>query len=170
MVRREPRSRQGLASIMDAFMFLLAVIALSSFLLSVQEGREGNEEDSSQELVDRAHSVLVSLTLALPEDELQNDSPVVEITSLIQPDINGDLGLPDWAVPLVERIISELIGPSWGFEWSAVRDAKASTLVTSGSPSSDNDIFASSIQGSNEADLAWRLVLRVWAREPNWAY
>jgi hypothetical protein len=164
MVRRFLGDGRGLASIMDAFMFLLAMIALGSFLLSSQEDLGGMEDDESQALVDRAHSVLISMTLRVPVDDGQGgDAPCVELTSLIQAvETSENLALPDWALPQVEGVISGLLGSSWGFEWGVDCGGVGSTLAAHRDPSDAGEVFASRIEGSSRDNATLRFILKAW--------
>ena len=164
MVRRVLFDGRGLASIMDAFMFLLAMIALGSFLLSGQEDMGGIEEGESQALVDRVHSILISMTLRVPADDGQGwDAPCVELTSLIQAEETSEnLALPDWALPRVEGVISGLLGSSWGFEWGVDCGGVESTLVAHRDPSDSGEVFASRIEGSSRDNATLRFILKAW--------
>jgi hypothetical protein len=163
-VRLFSKGSRGVASIMDAFMFLLAAVALSSFLLGNQEGSEGMENEQSQELVDRTHVVLASMTLRLPVGEIQQgDPPSVELISLIQPLGKSDqMVLPVWAIPEAQRVISELLGSGWGFEWKVEVGDTASSLVIKGNPLEASEVFASSIEGEGDAEEELRFILSAW--------
>jgi hypothetical protein len=154
----------GIASIMDAFMFLLAAIALSSFLLGNQESSEGIDNDRSQELVDRTHAVLASMTLKIPTGEVQqSDSPSVELVSLIQPlGRSNQMVLPVWAISDAQQVISELLGLGWGFEWKVEVGDTVSSLVIKGDPLDANEVFASSIEGKGDSEEELRFILRAW--------
>jgi hypothetical protein len=163
-VRRFSKGSKGIASIMDAFMFLLAAIALSSFLLGNQEGSEGIENDQSQELVDRTHTVLASMTLKIPAGENQQSDPLsIELVSLIQP-LGGSnqMVLPVWAIPEAQQVISELLGPGWGFDWKIEVGDTVSCLVIKGDPLDANEVFASSIEGESDSEEELRFILSAW--------
>jgi hypothetical protein len=163
-VRRFSKGSRGIASIMDAFMFLLAAIALSSFLLGNQGGSEGRDNDQSQELVDRAHAVLASMTLKIPTGEIQqSDPPSVELVSLIQPlGRSNQMVLPIWAIPEAQQVISELLGLGWGFEWKVEVGDTVSSLIIKGDPLDANEVFASSIEGESDSEEELRFILSAW--------
>jgi len=154
----------GIASIMDAFMFLLAAIALSSFLLGNQEGSEGRDNDQSQELVDRTHTVLASMTMKIPAGEVQQSAPPsVELISLIQPlGRSNQMVLPVWAIPEAQQVLSELLGPGWGFEWKVEVGDTISSLVIKGNPLDANEVFASSIEGESDSEEELSFILSAW--------
>jgi hypothetical protein len=161
MVKQLLNGGCGIASIMDAFMFLLAMMALSSFLL-VAHGDPVEINDKSQELVDRAHAVLMSITVRVPLEEIgQASSPSIELTSIIKSVGSiGEMALPAWAVPEVRQTIAELLGPGWGFEWKIENFGVESTLIFQGDLFNAEEIYASSIEGGGEGSV--RYILKAW--------
>jgi hypothetical protein len=163
-VKARKNDRRALASIMDAFMFLLAMIALGAFLVGSSD--EGGEmpEDDWQVLVDRTHAVIASITLKLPDDEGYDETaPCVEITSLIQLQAGREyLGLPGWAVTQARTVIAGLLGSGWGFEWVIICGEMRHVLVSSNASTIATEVFASSIGGSGENGGEYDLMLRAW--------
>jgi hypothetical protein len=163
-VKGRKNDRRALASIMDAFMFLLAMMALGAFLVGNSDDRGEMLEDDWQVLVDRTHAVIASITLKLPDDEGDDEAaPCVEITSLIQLQAGGDyLGLPGWAMTQARAVIAGLLGSGWGFEWVMIYGGMRHVLVSSNSSTIAAEVFASSIGGSGGDFGAYDLILRAW--------
>jgi len=161
-VRRAFHKDRGMASIMDAFMFLMAMMALSAFLFC-EQGQAVDTDEESQARVERSLAVLVSVTLEVPSsDGLQSDNPSIELLSLIQPTEAGNgFCLPQWAVPQVRGIIIGLLGSGWSYEWSVDHLGSKSLLISDGCCSDVAEVFASRIECSNSGDI-WMLTLKAW--------
>jgi hypothetical protein len=151
-----------MASIMDAFMFLMAMVALGAFLFCEQDQAVGSDEEA-QARVERSLAVLVSVTLEVPSsDGLRSDNPSIELLSLIQPtDVGNGYYLPQWAVPEVRGIITGLLGSGWSYEWSIDCDGSESILISDGCCPVVAEVFASRIECSTSSDV-WILTLRAW--------
>ncbi|MDD1755696.1 MAG: hypothetical protein LUQ39_02520 [Methanomassiliicoccales archaeon] len=156
--------RRALASIMDAFLFLLAMIALGTFLVGNSNDGWEMSDDDWQVLVDRTHAVIASITLRLPDDEgYEEGAPCVEITSLIQLQAGGEyVGLPEWAMTQARAMIAGLLGSGWGFEWIVICGETRQVLVSSNASTIGAEVFASTIGGSGENDGRYDLILRAW--------
>jgi hypothetical protein len=161
-VRRSIHRDRGMASIMDAFMFLMAMVALCAFLFC-EQGQEVATDEGAQARVERSLAVLASITLEVPSsDGPQNDNPSIELISLIQPtDVENGFFLPQWAVPQVRDIIIGMLGSGWGYEWSVSCDGSESVLISDGCCSVAAEVFASNIQCSSYGDI-WMLTLKTW--------
>jgi hypothetical protein len=159
MVKGVPKRKSGIASIMDAFMFLMAMIALSSFLILAEGGEDSSMVHDMRPLVERAHSVLVSTTLRIPVDNDRGLAPTVDVLSLIQRD-GGAVRFPDWAIPQVQDILSGLLGGGWSFEWSYLCDDASFVLVSSGPVPRSEQVFASTVDVPGAT--GYGLMLRAW--------
>ena len=165
--------KHGLASIMDAFIFLLAMMALGSFLVAnANDGGEGQNTAERHALIERTHAVLASLTLRLPNSS-SNDGqvPCVEITSLVRTEEGSDrLILPDWAIPEARRIIVGLLGPGWGFDWAAMDGGSRSVLVGSNHTGAQVEVFASRIEILGAGGVEYSLIFTAWPSAATSAY
>ncbi len=161
-MRRSFHKDKAMASIMDAFMFLMAMVALCAFLFC-EQGQEVATDEEAQARVERSLAVLVSITLEVPSsDGVQNDNPSIELISLIQPtDVEKEFCLPQWAVPQVRGIIVGLLGSGWSYEWSVSCDGSESVLISDGCCSVVAEVFASNIECSSYGD-EWMLTLKTW--------
>jgi hypothetical protein len=151
-----------MASIMDAFMFLMAMVALSAFLYN-EQGQQVATDEEAQGRVERSLAVLVSITLEVPSsDGSQGDNPSIELLSLIQPNGAGNESyLPQWAVPQVRSIITGLLGSGWSYEWSVNCDEYQTILISEGYCPDSAEIFASMIEWSSYG-VIWMLTLKAW--------
>ena len=158
--------RRGLASLFDAFMFLMAVTALCAFLSLAETSEVGEEGPKWEGQVERAHVVLVSSSMQLRKEgsEPGQDEIWVRITSLAIAS-QGEAGprLPAWARAEVETMLHQLLGPGWGFSWS-LRDEGAGLLLAGEMDvPGDADLFVSNIgvsatgiDGGSYILCAWR--------------
>ena len=161
-MRRAFHKDKGMASIMDAFMFLMAMIALGACLFC-EQGQAVDTDEESQARVERSLAVLVSITLEVPSsDGFQSDNPSIELLSLIQPmDAGNGFYLQQWAVPQVRGMITGLLRPGWSYEWSVDCDGSKSVLISDGCCSDMAEVFASRIECSSSSDI-WMLTLKAW--------
>ncbi len=157
---------------MDAFMFLLAIIALSSFLLATQMNDDVTEYESYLEMVERAHVVLFSTTLQVPSNvDQEGIRPSVELISLVQGSgSKGEMEIPEWAKGPVLNIISGLLGTGWGYVWQVTVRNHTSSLAHYGAPSEEDQIYVSQIALDTENEQTMAFTLRAWRTVPTWAY
>lgn len=161
-MRRAPHKDKGMASIMDAFMFLMAMVALAAFL-SCDQAQTVVMDDEAQARVERSLAALVSITLEVPSsDGPEGENPSIELLSLIQPmGVGNGFSLPEWAVPQVRGIITGLLGSGWSYELSVYCIGSESILISDGCCTDVSEVFASRLECSSHGDV-WMLILKAW--------
>lgn len=165
MVSRRALSKRGLASVLDAFLFLTAIVALCSLLMVGQVEDIGAADRDWQRHVERAHVVLMRATLRIHSQGsiYGPDAPFVEIPSLVQvAEGTRAWTLPSWARTEVERIIHDLLGSGWGFEWCVLEDQRYSMLADGGEWHGVKDLYSSSIGAGVPVGIETRFILRAW--------
>ena len=156
------RNKRAIASIMDAFMFLMAMMALGAFLIC-EQGQKAATGDEAQTRVERSLAVLASVTLEVPSsDGFQSENPSIELLSLIQPtEVGNGFSMPQWAIPQVRGIITGLLGSGWSYELSVDCGGSESILISDGCFPDVAEVFASRMECSSSGDL-WMLTLKAW--------
>ena len=162
------RNKRAIASIMDAFMFLMAMMALGAFLIC-EQGQKAATGDEAQTRVERSLAVLASVTLEVPSsDGFGSQNPSIELLSLIQPTVGNGFSMPDWAIPQVREIITGLLGSDWSYELSVDYGGSKSILISNGCCPDVAEVFASRMECASAGDV-WMLTLKAWRAEVTWA-